>query len=89
MTIGARIAAGFSLGLVVLVLMGAFSWTSARRVIARQKLVAQTLKIEDALDETLGVLIDSENASRGFALTGSDRYLEPMRGSRERLSALL
>ena len=48
----------------------------------------RTEVVEEEISEVLAALSDCETGQRGYLLTGSEHYLEPYNGGRERLPAL-
>jgi CHASE3 domain sensor protein len=58
-------------------------------LIANDERVNHTFEVRSELTRLLALLIDAETAQRGFALTGTDRYLEPYRGAVGKLGASL
>jgi PAS domain S-box-containing protein len=77
MSIGAKIGAGFAVGLVIIVAIGASAYVSTQRLIEANRLVMHTHVVLESLEHVLSVLREAETGQRGFILTGEDRYLEP------------
>ncbi|MGO8744881.1 MAG: CHASE3 domain-containing protein [Thermoguttaceae bacterium] len=77
MSIGARIGAGFAVGLVIIAAIGGSAYVSTQRLLEANRWVTHTHQIIEGLENVLSVLKDAETGQRGFILTGEDRYLEP------------
>ena len=77
MSVGARIAAGFLAGLVLIAAIGLSAYVSTQRLIEQNRSVAHTYEVVKDLEHALSALKDAETGQRGFILTGEDRYLEP------------
>ena len=75
--VGTKIGAGFSLALLVFVIVAAVSYRSTTRMIAASELRKHTYEVLATLDETISSLKDTETGERGYMLTGEERYLEP------------
>jgi PAS domain S-box-containing protein len=88
MDLRTKISLGFASAAAALVLLSVALWRSNRSIVESDAWVRHTLEVKDHLDLTLGVLLDSQIGSRGFAVTGDPRQLEPMAGARERLLEL-
>ena len=77
MTVGAKIGAGFAVGLVIVVAIGLSAYVSTQRLIEANRSVAHTHEVIEDLGNVLSDLKDAETGQRGFILTGKERYLEP------------
>ena len=77
MSIGAKIGAGFAVGLVIIVAIGVSAYVSTQRLIEENRRVTHTHEVIEGLEHVLSVLKDAETGQRGFILTGEERYLEP------------
>lgn len=71
-----RIAAGFGLASVILVLIGVVSYRSINELINTSKGVEQTHQVLENLEEILSNLRYLETDQRGYILTGDESYLE-------------
>lgn len=76
-TIGRKIAAGFALPLVILVVIGWFSYRSTTGLIETSQLVTHTHKVLQELEGVLSALVDAETGARGYVITGEEPFLEP------------
>ena len=77
MTMGARIAAGFAVGLVLIATIGAIAYVSTSRLVEANRWVTHTHEVIESLDRVVSALKDAETGQRGFVLSGKERYLEP------------
>src|SRR5713101_7632900 len=78
-SIGAKIGSGFGLALVILIAIGAVSYTSTVKFIDSAGWVAHTYEVLDNLGGFLAAMTDAETGQRGYLITGQDPYLEPYR----------
>jgi methyl-accepting chemotaxis protein len=76
-TIGRKIAAGFVLSLVALVVVGVASYRAVGALSTSTQAVGHTHQVLAALETLLALVIDMQSANRGYALTGDERFLEP------------
>ena len=88
MTIDKKIASGFALTLVVLVVIGFLAYQSTTRLIENNRWVAHTHEVVAHLETMLSVLKDAETGQRGYLLTGMDPYLEPYNAAFGQVDAL-
>ena len=87
--VGAKIAVGFGLAVVVFLIVGAVSYSSLNRLVAAADSRRQTFEIRNQLQEVLSVMQDVQLGQRGYALTGEERYLEPYHAGLARLDGHL
>ncbi len=85
MNTGAKIGLGFTVGSLIIVVIGASAYVSMQRLLEANSQVIHTHKIIEDLEQVLSVLKDAETGQRGFILTGKDQYLEPYNGAIGRL----
>jgi methyl-accepting chemotaxis protein len=78
-SIGAKIGSGFGLALVILIAIGAVSYTSTVKFMDSAGWVAHTYEVLDNLGGFLAAMTDAETGQRGYLITGQDPYLEPYR----------
>ncbi|HUS04680.1 MAG TPA: CHASE3 domain-containing protein [Bryobacteraceae bacterium] len=71
-----RIAAGFGLALLFLLIIGATSYRSTERLVETAQLVSHTHLVLETLESIVARISDCETATRGFVITGMERYLE-------------
>src|SRR5437016_8022648 len=91
-----KIRLGFSLALVLLLILGGIGWWSAAHSISGFHGVDQTHQILDELDSVSIGILNAETAARGYAFTGNELYLKPYQSgvetvgkSRDELQQLL
>lgn len=72
-----KIRVGFGLALAVLLVIGAVSYRNAIRFVETLRWEEHTERVLDHLRLTLVSLLNAETASRGYALTGNELFLEP------------
>jgi methyl-accepting chemotaxis protein len=77
--VGMKIAAGFALALAILVAIGAVSYQSTAKLTETAKWVAHTYQVLEKLEGVLSGMQDAETGTRGYVITGDERYLEPYR----------
>src|SRR5262249_44850892 len=63
---------------VASVLLSTVTWVELSRKLAEAR---AAVEIRTELDAVFKLLLDSETAQRGFALTGDERFLEPLRAA--------
>ncbi|MDB4944681.1 MAG: Methyl-accepting chemotaxis protein [Labilithrix sp.] len=76
-TIGQRIAIGFFLPVLLLVLLGASSLRGTRRSQEAYRARRNSFSILAKLDALNILVLDLETGQRGFILTGDESYLDP------------
>ena len=82
-TIGKKLAAGFALALVLLLVVGVAAYWNIGLLVYNASMVAHTHKILEDLEAIASLLKDAETGQRGYLLTGQDSYLEPYRAGRK------
>ena len=74
-----------TVGSVMFCVVGALTvWQNTRQA-QEEKAVARTQEVKSELAALLSDLTDAETGERGFILTGKEIFLEPYKGSRERV----
>lgn len=76
-----KTTAGFSIALVLLLLVDTVALISVRLLTNTVHWQIHAYKVLDDLDQLLLLLQDAETGQRGFLLTGEDSYLNPYRTS--------
>jgi len=76
-TFGRKLAAGFSISLVLLALIGAVSYQTFDSLASNSYLVTHTHAVLEHGARVLSLLKDAETGQRGFAITGDDAFLDP------------
>ena len=77
MSTGAKLGAGFAVGLAIIVAIGGSAYVSTQRLLEANRSVTHTHEVIEGLEHVLSVLKDAETGGRGFVLTGEQQYLEP------------
>ncbi|MCP3099633.1 methyl-accepting chemotaxis protein [Myxococcus sp. K15C18031901] len=77
MNIGNRIAVGFGLSLLVLLVLGAVAFQGARQLTATTEGLLKAHENFRLVREVRSLVIDAETGQRGFLLAGEESYLEP------------
>ena len=72
-----KVRAGFTLAIILTCLLSFLSWRMAQQANADADWVAHTHGVLTTLEATLRHLVDVETGVRGFALTGSEPFLQP------------
>lgn len=82
-SIGKKIGSGFAAGLAVLVVVGAVSYDSTRKLIDSADWVTHSHRVLDQLEAMLLTMDDAETGQRGYVIAGQERYLQPYQGARD------
>ena len=77
MSIGNRIALGFGLSLLVLLVIATVAFQGARQLTSTTESLLKAHENFRVLREVRALLVDAETGQRGFIITGEDGYLEP------------
>ncbi|HZI16261.1 MAG TPA: methyl-accepting chemotaxis protein [Myxococcus sp.] len=77
MNIGNRIALGFGLSLLVLLVLAAVSFQGANQLNSSTEGLVRARESSRLLREVRAQLVDAETGQRGFLLSGEDLYLKP------------
>ncbi|QPF75483.1 histidine kinase [Roseateles sp. DAIF2] len=80
-TFGRKIALGFSLSFLLLLVMGLLSYRGVGKLADTSLRVSHTHTRLDQLSSLIGSLRDAETGQRGFMLTSQEPYLEPYRNA--------
>ena len=72
-----RVTIGFTVAVVLTVLLGFFSWRNSQQAAEDAGWVSRAHEVSTALELTLRHLVDVETGGRGFAITGDPQFLEP------------
>ncbi len=84
-TVGTKIAAGFGVALAIVIIVGTVSHRGTSALIDASNLRQHTYKELSALQETLLLLIEVQSASRGYAITGNESFLDSYRDALDRI----
>ncbi|MFL5501622.1 MAG: CHASE3 domain-containing protein, partial [Gemmatimonadaceae bacterium] len=74
---------------VLVVLVGAFAYQRARRVIGDVREVERSHAVIESSDAILTRAVDAETGQRAFLLTGDSGFLEPYQGARRDIQSWL
>lgn len=88
-SVGTKIATGFSVAVVIFLIVGAVSYQSTIQLVAASDLRRQTFELLSQLNEVLSAMQDVQLGQRGYALTEEETYLEPYQAGRGRIDANL
>jgi methyl-accepting chemotaxis protein len=80
-TVGKRLAAGFGLAALVLLLIAAVSYRNANLLIANEQWVGHTHHVRADISDLLSQIKDAETGQRGYLLTGEESYLDPYKSA--------
>ena len=86
-TVGKKISVGFSLTMVIVLVLGVISYRSSRFLLQSGQQVTHTHDVLRQIDLVLSTLKDAETGQRGYLLTGIDRFLEPYTAAVQRVNA--
>jgi CHASE3 domain sensor protein len=76
-TFGRKIAAGFSISLVLLMAIGTVAYASISKLTRTSQWVTHTHEVLEHIAGVLSSLKDAETGQRGFVITGDEAFLEP------------
>ncbi len=76
-SIGRKIAAGYALAVIALLVIGIILYNTTSRLIESAEQRAHTYQVLSGLEQVLSALKDAETGSRGFTITGEESYVEP------------
>jgi methyl-accepting chemotaxis protein len=77
MRIGQKLAVGFGVGTIFLVIVGWVASVGTSRLVDTSRAVAHSHDVLQDIDAVVSQLKDAETGQRGFLLTGKEEYLEP------------
>jgi methyl-accepting chemotaxis protein len=80
-TFGKKIAAGFALSLVLLMVIGTVSYLSIGKLTRTNQWITHTHDVLERIDRVLSLLKDAETGQRGYLITGDEAFLEPYHAS--------
>lgn len=81
--------AGYGSAILILLLVGAVSYTTLQNLLASNNAVAHSNEVITKLERALSIMKDAETGQRGFLLSGDERYLEPYNGAYNNAMALV
>lgn len=68
---------GFLITMVILAILGIFSFTSTQRLINTARLLSHTTRVINHAELVVKGIVDVETGQRGFVITGDEEFLEP------------
>lgn len=77
LTLEKKIVAGFSAAVGFMLVIGGAAWWSAVRSVGTFQQVDHTYRVLDQLEAGLTDMLNMQTATRGYLLTGDQRFLEP------------
>ncbi|GLQ89814.1 CHASE3 domain-containing protein [Dyella flagellata] len=77
LTVGAKIAVGYAVALLIIAVLGIASYRNASGYVEAVQQRAHDYQVIDNLSATLSTMQDAETGQRGYLIVGADRYLEP------------
>lgn len=77
LTFGKRLALGFGLAGLILLIIAAVAYNTTDDLIVNERAVAHTHEVRTNLALVLSTLTDAETGQRGYVLTGDENYLAP------------
>jgi methyl-accepting chemotaxis protein len=80
-TVGKKLALGFGLALVLLLVIGGVSFWSIGLLVETTSWVSHTYEVLDNMESLLSLLKDAETGQRGYLLTGDANFLVPYRNA--------
>jgi methyl-accepting chemotaxis protein len=78
-TFGRKIATGFGLSFVLLIVIGAVAYASINKLMGTSQSVTHTHEVLEHIAGVLSLLKDAETGQRGYLITGDEAFLEPYR----------
>jgi methyl-accepting chemotaxis protein len=77
LTFGRKLAAGFGLAALTLVVIAVVSYRNTHSLIENDAWVTHTHQVRTEIADLLSELKDAETGQRGYIITGDETYLEP------------
>jgi PAS domain S-box-containing protein len=84
-----RVLTGFGITMLVLFILGVFSYSSTQRVIDSAGLESHATRVVNTAERIIKAMIDMETGQRGFLITGNEDFLEPFYESSRVIPAYL
>src|SRR6478735_3151041 len=78
-TFGRKLALGFAIAVLTLLLIGASGYQSTQHLIENDRWVSHTHEVRTKLADLISYVKDAETGARGFVITGEEPFLEPYR----------
>ncbi|HEY8084261.1 MAG TPA: CHASE3 domain-containing protein [Methylophilaceae bacterium] len=77
LSIGTKIAAGYAVALLMLLIVGLTSYWNISELLQSAESRAHTFHVLQVVEQVASTLKDAETGQRGYLLTGEDKYLKP------------
>src|SRR6478735_3750528 len=78
-TFGRKLALGFAIAVLTLLVIGISGYRSTAHLIENDRWVSHTHEVRTTLADLTSFLKDAETGQRGFVITGDEAFLEPYR----------
>jgi methyl-accepting chemotaxis protein len=85
-SIARKIAFGFALGPIALIVIGIVAYANTSRLLATERIVSDSYAVRDGLHRVALDLVNAETGQRGYLLTADEQYLRPYRDARVALN---
>lgn len=72
-----RVLLGFTITMLVLLVLGVFSYLSTQRLMDSAALESHATRVVNTAERVVKAMIDMETGQRGFLLTGNEDFLSP------------
>ncbi len=89
MLLALRVLIGFSISMLVLIILGVFSYLSTQRLMDQAGLESHATRVINNAERVVKAMIDMETGQRGFVITGNESFLEPFHESSESITGYL
>jgi methyl-accepting chemotaxis protein len=86
LSIGGKTAAGFSVSMVIVLILGLVSYRSTQGSLEASRQVTHTFDVLGQIGRVSATMADAETGQRGYVLTGTDRFLEPYTAATRRIN---
>src|SRR5882724_3778301 len=80
-TFGRKLALGFAIAILTLLVIGVSGYRSTEHLIENDRWVSHTHEVRTKLADLVSSLKDAETGQRGFVITGDENFLEPYRAA--------
>jgi len=88
-TFGRRLAMGFGLAGLILLIIAAVSYKTTNDLIENEQRVAHTYEVRANLALTFSHIADAQNGQRGFLIAGTNDYLDPFLEGAKNVQAVM
>lgn len=84
-TVGAKIGAGFLLGVIIFLIVGAIVHRNTNALVAAAQVRKQSYQTLQSIESVVSAIKDAETGQRGYLITGQDSYLDPYKEAQQKL----